>query len=296
VFIAGAMLIVILAVQRSLQPLTAMAKEAASDPAVTSGQRFAVAGMPNELAPICRYLNELVGRLQTAFERERRFTADVAHELRTPIAELRAITEVALHYPTTAAENSETLRDALAISGHMESVVTTLLSLARCDSGHPSVAMESIDLPVLAQKTWRSLAEQAAARQVEVAWDVPESAVVESNPTLLAGVVSNLLSNAATYCRAGGRIACRIERRADATVLEVSNTTESLTADDLAHMFEPFWRKDAARSSGSHAGLGLALSRAYCNVLGATLAAEMAQENVIRLVLRLPIGSALSSR
>jgi len=295
VFIAGALLIVILAVRRSLQPLEAMAKAAASDPADAAGQPFPVAGMPRELAPICQYLNELVGRLQTAFQRERRFTADVAHELRTPIAELRAITEVALNYPATAAENSETLSDALAISRHMESVVTTLLALARCHAGRPSIAMESVDLTAMVQKFWHTLAEQAVKNRLTVQFDMAQPAIVESNPTLLAGVVSNLLSNAASYCPPGGRITCRIQQAADATMMEVSNMAESLTADDLTHMFEPFWRKDPARSSGSQSGLGLALAQAYCSVLGATIIAEMPESNVIRMVFRLPTGPARSS-
>jgi two-component system sensor histidine kinase QseC len=293
-FIAGALLIVILAVRRSLLPLEAMARDAASEPAEAADHRFDAEGMPDELAPICRYLNELVGRLQTAFQRERRFTADVAHELRTPIAELRAITEVALNYPATAAENAETLHDALAISRHMESVVTTLLALARCHAGPPSIAMESVDLAALVQKTWQTLAEQAERNHLAVEFAMPQPAIVESNPTLLAGVVSNLLSNAAAYCAAGGRVACRIGRDGDAVVLETANTVESFTADDLTHMFEPFWRKDAARSSGSHCGLGLALSQAYCNVLGATLVAQMPEPKLIRMVLRLPTGATRS--
>jgi two-component system sensor histidine kinase QseC len=287
-FIAGAMLIVILAVRRSLHPLTAMARDAASDPALAMDQRFAVEGMPIELAPICRYLNELIGQLQTAFVRERRFTADVAHELRTPIAELRAITEVALRYPATAAENSETLSDALAISRHMESVVTTLLALARCHSGYPSVTAESIDMAALVQRLWRPLADNAAQKHISVEFEIPPSAPIETNPMLVSGVVSNLLSNAAAYCPSGGRIVCRVAGNADALSLEVSNTVESLTADDLAHMFEPFWRKDQARSSGSHFGLGLALAQAYCKVLGASLTASRTSEREIQLVFRLP--------
>jgi two-component system sensor histidine kinase QseC len=287
VFVAGAMLIVILAIRRSLQPLMRTAKEAASAPTLAIGQRFAVPGMPGELAPICQYLDELVARLQTAFEREKRFTADVAHELRTPIAELRAITEVALQYPGSAAENSATLRDALAISGHMEAIVTTLLAIARCESGRPQLTSEKIDLAALVRDAWRPLASQAADRGADMTFELPESAVLESNRTLLAAIISNLLSNAASYCAAGGTIACRVESRSDAMVVSVSNTIESFSAEDLSHMFEPFWRKDAARSSGTHSGLGLALSRAYCQALGATLVAELAEPHVLRMTLRL---------
>ncbi len=118
---------------RGHAPLGELARQAAAITADSLQTRFPVASLPEELRPIATRLNDLLGRLQASFDRERRFSADLAHELRTPLAELRAHAEVALEWPE--GEAPEKHRETLAIALQMEAMVTRLLELTRCENG-----------------------------------------------------------------------------------------------------------------------------------------------------------------
>jgi two-component system, OmpR family, heavy metal sensor histidine kinase CusS len=272
----GAMaLIVTTAVRRGLAPLDAAGQRAAAIDASTLQTRFATDAMPAELRPIMERLNDLLARLDEAFQRERRVTADIAHELRTPIAELRSLAEVGVKWPEEAA-----FQDTLQIAHRMETLVTGLLALARHDAGHQAVAREPVALRALVEEVWSPLAERARSRQLDVAMDV--SGQWTTDPTLLRMIVGNLLSNAVEYASEGGQI--RVA--GNASRLDISNTTKQLTREDLPHLFERFWRKDAARTHDGHSGLGLTLARAGSAALGLELSAEIPDAGTLRMSLR----------
>jgi signal transduction histidine kinase len=256
-----------------LAPLNQLADQAAQVNADSLAVRFPTDSMPAELKPISRRLNDLLARLQDAFERERRFSADLAHELRTPIAELRSLAELALKWPE--AREAEADRDVLAIALQMEGIVTRLLALLRSERGQLPVAMERIQLASLVENVWRTFAKQAANKQLKVAMEVPEKAEIETDPVLARSILANLLDNAMEYTPAGGTV--RIEGRVEAQQLKlrVSNTVENLTAEDLPKLFDRFWRKDLARSANEHSGLGLPLARGFARALGGDLTAEL---------------------
>jgi len=263
------------AVRRGLAPLGAVGQQAATIDASSLQTRFATDAMPAELRPITERLNDLLARLDEAFQRERRVTADIAHELRTPIAELRALAEVGVKWPEEAA-----FQDALQIAQRMETLVTGLLALARHDAGHQPVAREPVALRTLVDEVWSPLAERARSRQLDVAINV--TGQWETNPTLLRMIIGNLLANAVEYASERGQIrVAGSESR-----LDISNTTDQLTPEDLPHLFERFWRKDAARTHDGHSGLGLTLARAATAALGLELSAEMPDAATLRVSLR----------
>lgn len=273
--LAATALIVSIAVRHGLAPLDAAGQQAAAIDASTLQMRFATDTMPVELRPIMARLNDLLARLDEAFQRERRVTADIAHELRTPIAELRALAEVGVKWPEEA-----TFQDTLQIAQRMETLVSGLLALARHDAGHQAVAREPVALRTVVDEVWAPLAQRARSRQLEVAMDV--SGQWTTDPMLLRMIVGNLLSNAVEYTSEHGRI--RVA--GDESRLEVSNTTDQLTREDLPHLFERFWRKDAARTNDGHTGLGLTLARAGSTALGLQLSAEMPDAATLRMSLR----------
>jgi signal transduction histidine kinase len=281
-------LVVTRGVRRGLRPLAQVADEAARMDAralVADGgdapARFSVAALPEELRPIGLRLNELLDRLAATFERERRFSADVAHELRTPVAELRNMAEVALRYP----DEARPFDDVLGVAIQMESLVTTLLALARCEAGRQPVSLEPVDVARVLGDAWAPLAAAAREKKLEVAPPPELAVVVQTDRVLLGAIVGNLLSNAVAYTPRGGQLSWRIS----AGEIAVENTNRSLSAEDLPHAFEPFWRKDAARSDGLHAGLGLSLAQAYARLLGAELRLEVAGGKVTA---RLLFGNA----
>lgn len=272
-------------VGRGLQPLEKLEEHVATVDARSLQLRFPTGSLPTELQPICQRLNELLARLEASFERERRFSADVAHELRTPIAELRTLTEVALKWPDDSGATRSALQDALAVALQMESIATGLLALARCESGLLPVRLEPVFLSPLIRDISQSLADQIRAKQTTLSVVVPDNAYWLVDPTLLRAILTNLLSNAVQYCPAGGSVRLIVERSGERGQLSVSNTTDDLGADDFPHLFERFWRKDPSRSSPEHCGLGLALTKAYAEALAMELRAEMTNPGEITFVL-----------
>ena len=271
----GVVMIVRWTVKRGLTPLDTLAQQAATIDAGNLNARFPIEQMPTELAPISSRLNELLERLEAAFDREKRFTADVAHELRTPIAELRTLAEVGLRsaeYEDAAECGSRYLHDAHAIALQMDRLITALLTLARCESSQQVVTREPVDLAAVIHEAWRPLAEKAAERSLQVKLEVPEEAVVESDRALLLAIMTNVLSNAVAYTLAEGDISVEVVNEEGALAVCVSNTTDQLDPADVPHLTEPFWRKDEARSGTSHSGVGLSVVAAFAELLGLKLA------------------------
>ena len=290
------------AVRRGLRLLDVIAHQASAIQADDLSFRFTTEGMPRELFPISQRLNNLLERLETAFARERRFTADAAHELRTPIAELRTLAEVGLAEARSvhsrpeaasyrpAADMEEYFEDALGIARHLEGLVTTLLALARCEAGLQQVNLQDVDVADLARSVWDSLSRETSRGAFLTNLDIPTQARIESDADLLTNILTNLLSNAISYTPDGGRIDVSVAPRADAWAVSISNTTHGLHPDDLDRLFEPFWRKHRERCGEVHCGVGLSLVAAYAKLLGIAVRVEMPASHVFRIELICPLA------
>ena len=281
----GTVISIILTVRQGLHPLRRLASEANRIDAGSLHYRFPTAGVPMELLPIYATLNGLLTRLNDAFTRQRRFTADAAHELRTPIAELRAMAEVALKWPEDASPRQNYL-DALAIADQMERLVGALLDIARVESGVQSVRVDTVDLCDLVHQAWKVYEQEALAKALSVRFQIGP-ALVECDRALLLPLVSNLLSNAVHHARSGGWVECRDVGDGDFHELTICNTCDNLSSDDLPYLFEPFWRKDASRSSNVHAGLGMSLVSAYAAALGIPVRAALPTPDVFQISITL---------
>jgi signal transduction histidine kinase len=273
--------------KRGLAPLDRLALEMSSMGADGLDRRFSSSRLPAELAPICRRLDDLLARLQEAFQRERRFNAAVAHELRTPLAELRSMSEVALRWPAQSELASRHPRETLEIAERMERLVSSLLSLARTESGEQPPALEPVDLAALVEEVWRDHEHLAERKHLSFHRGVP-AGVVSTDPALMRAILGNLISNAIEYSPQDSTVEARLDLRGSAFRLELSNACPDLNGEDPERFFEPFWRRDASRSSGIHLGLGLTLARAMARTLGCELEARRMPEQRICLALRCP--------
>jgi two-component system sensor histidine kinase QseC len=269
--------------RRELKPLEKFSERVALITADSLATRLSVDGAPAELSPIVQRLNDLLSRLEAAFERERRFSAELAHELRTPLAELRSQAELALKWPDARKPSADA--ETLAIAMRMERLVVSLLAMARAESGHAAASRERIALEFAVQDAWRSFAGVAAERGLRVCFRVDPECTVEGDPVLLREILANLLSNAVAYSPAGGRVEVDGGSTGGAFLLTVTNSAESLAAADVDKLFDRFWRKEAARSDEAHCGLGLALARTYAQALGWELRASLDQEYRITFTL-----------
>ena len=215
------------------------------------------------------------------------FTADVAHELRTPIAELRTLAEVALRWPE-GSDARQNLREALQIASRMQNLVHALLAITRCEAGVEPVRPEQVDLVSVVREAWKPFAKTADDRSLVVGWDLPESAIIQSDPAMLESLLANVVSNATAHSPAGGHVDCRLSCDDTRCDIFVSNSCQGLSRRDLSRMFEPFWRGDPARSGGVHCGLGLSLVSAYANALGCSVDAELSEDKIFRIHVEIP--------
>ena len=264
--------IVRLGVGRGLAPISALAAEVDAIDEASLGRRLAVEGQPSELVGIRRKLNELLERLQMAFDRERRFSSGAAHELRTPIAELRALTEVALKWPAGSdPERTNDLAEAHAIACRMEDVVGALLAIARNGHAEESAAHEDVELRPLVDAAVASVRPIAEEKRLEVAIEVPGGFVVRSKRVPLQTLVRNLVENAVAYAPEGSRVRVAARAEGDLAAISVTNEDRTLAEEDLPHVFEPFWRKDDSRTDARHSGLGLAVCETLARAIDASI-------------------------
>ncbi len=265
------------ALKRGLGPLRSLASKASTMNADTLTRRFPQENLPGELMPIARQLNALMSRLESAFEQERRFSADVAHELRTPISELRNLAEVSLKWGDQA--SSKEIETSLEIALQMERIVNQLLDVARCENEQISITREQFNLKELIMENWAHFQEAAARRGLVSEIEIPEDLEIETDRDRLAGVVGNLIENAVSYSPSKGRIEIRFNQ--ETGTLSFSNPCEDLAAEDVEKLFLRFWRKDAARSDEGHSGLGLSVAKAFATVLDLKLDARLSDDGRI---------------
>lgn len=258
--------------RRGLRSVEVLADQAGRIDAGTLSARFDVETMPIELQPIATRLNDLLIRLQRSFERERRFSADLAHELRTPVAELRSLAECALKWPQ--ARDPATDRETLAIAWQMERLVTHMLALTRAEEGQVVATPDRVPLAKLVGDAWERRAARAAERALTVTISLPPIECL-ADPVLLQSIVTNLLDNAVEYAPSGTRLVLDATTDATRATLSIANEAPDLRPGDLDSLFDRFWRKDASRTAGQHFGLGLALSRAFAEAMGWTLTATL---------------------
>jgi two-component system, OmpR family, heavy metal sensor histidine kinase CusS len=263
--IALCVVLMLIIIHSALAPVRAMASAIAAVRADQLTARIETAATAAELVPIAKRLDELLARLAAAFARERELTAEVGHELRTPLAGLRATLELALDRERPADKYRAALVQSLAITLDTERVVEALLSLARLDAGQAVADATPIDLDQLVRDVVPSIATRAAERNIELVTEL-EPVTLTTDRDKVRLVLANLFDNAVTYADDGGEIRVTLI----GTVLRVSNTGCTLGADQVAHVFDRFWRADKARETG-HVGIGLALCKKLVELLGGTI-------------------------
>jgi signal transduction histidine kinase len=276
-------------VRSGLRPLNTIAAEIAAIRVENLTNRIGTRDVPMEVAPIKDRLNELLSRLQASFDRERQFNADVAHELRTPLAGIRSTIEVTLARIRDATEYQAALSDCLEIAKDMESVVNNLLMLARLEAQQISFKTEPVKLSELIDSCWRRFSKKADERGIVFDNQIPSELNCQSDLEHLSMVFSNLLDNAVEYADQGGQIRAMAHRADDLVDIVVSNTGCKLTAEQVSKVSDCFWRGDSSRSdAGAHCGLGLALVQRIVKALGGTFSTELKEGGIFITKVTLP--------
>lgn len=227
----------------------------------------------NELGQLAAVLNSTFARLESSFERQRQFTADASHELRTPVAVILSQTQATLARERNPAEYRETLESCERAAQRMRSLTESLLMLARLDAGQEPLRLGECDLAKVAADNLELVRPLAVKRGIHLHADL-SAAVCQGDADRLAQVVTNLLTNAIDYNYDGGEVRITTGRRESTATLTVWNTGPGIPAEDVPHIFERFHRVDRSRSSAGHSGLGLAIVKAIVLAHGGSITAR----------------------
>lgn len=214
-----------------------------------------------ELVRLTVQLNEMIGRLETSFAALRRFTADASHELKTPLAVLRADVERAMHAPPGGTEQLIALEEALQETTRMADLVESLLTLARADEGRFDLMREPVELEPLARDVFETALILGEDAGLTVTMPVVNNCVVDGDRTRLRQLFLNLITNAIKYTPRGGEVELQLTATETEATFTVRDTGIGIAAIDLPNIFDRFYRADRVRSrQGERSGFGLGLS------------------------------------
>jgi two-component system OmpR family sensor kinase len=284
-----------LVIRRGLRPVDDLAQRITRIGAQNLSERLAATSAPKELSPIVQRLNDLLGRLESAFDREKSFTADAAHELRTPLAGLESALEVCARKDRAPEAYATVVRECLDVVRGMHGMIDNLLVLARADAGQIPVAVAPVQVDDLLEDAFARFKAAARNRSLDVQWDVPPDLTLQTDRDKLLHVLNNLLDNAVCHADAGGHIRISAQRNNGNATIRISNTGSRLSGDEAANVFERFWRGDPARSEiGVHCGLGLSVCKKMMAVLRGSIRAESDRGGEFAVEITLPAGKVHS--
>lgn len=254
---------------RALKPVTQIAAQARHIEAHALEQRLEVASSHDEFGQLARVLNDLFARLERAFQQQRQFLSDAAHELRTPAAILRSQADVALENPRSAEEYAATLASMRAETEHLSEIVDDLLLIARAEAAQLPVLKEPVDLMEIADESCRALRPLAQGKDLFLKWSIGDEVNVPGDARLLRRAVVNLITNAVKYTPRGGVISVSVTQDSAFASVEVADNGTGVAAADLPRIFDRFYRgagRAGVESEG--AGLGLAIVKMIAELHG----------------------------
>jgi signal transduction histidine kinase len=231
-------------------------------------------------------VNHLLNRVELAFERERRFSSDLAHELRTPIAELRSACEVGGRWPEDVESTRQFFSDTREIALHLEKIVTALLTVSRSEGGGTLLETSPIAMREFVLDCWQRAPHRE--KPLEFKETISPDLVVHGDPDILGIIFRNLVENAISHSQPDTRVECEAELNGNGVVLVLTNVPADLGAGDLPHVFDRFWRKDESRSDRRHIGLGLSIARALCGMAGLGLDVALTDGGRFRASILIP--------
>jgi heavy metal sensor kinase len=273
---------------RLLAPVGAMARQAEKIGAESLSERLPVKNPDDEFGKLAAVFNQTLGRLQSAFERLQRFTADASHELRTPLAALRSVGEVALQEDLDVTAYRDRIGSMLEETSRLTNLVESLLVLTRADSGRLPMNRKPADIGALVGKAVEDLRVLAEERNQNLTADLPAGVLVSADEGLLRQAVVNILDNAIKYTPPGGTIRVAVRDQPGVAGIEVADSGPGIPADQRDKIFDRFYRveKDRPRDAGG-VGLGLAIAKWAVEANGGAIEVESreGQGSTFRIVL-----------
>jgi heavy metal sensor kinase len=264
--------------RRALRPVEEIRRQAERISRMNLSERVPLPSSSDEIHDLARTFNEMLDRLEAAVDDLRNLAADAAHELRTPLANLRAEIETAVQEPRSSEEHEQVLMSVADEVARMTRIVSDLFTLSRMDLKQHALEKRRIELrPLLeeARETWSAAAER---RRIRILLEGPD-APIQGDPSAVARIFMNLVENAVKYNKDGGRVTLTLRRDPDSVRVSVADTGIGIEPEHLPKLFRRFYRTDKARSRETGgAGLGLAIAKSFTEALGGRIQVESAPD------------------
>jgi two-component system, OmpR family, sensor kinase len=254
---------------RAIRPIKSISRAAVKIAAGDLSQRIDVADTENELGRLAGVLNSTFARLESAFTRQKQFTSDAAHELRTPVSVILTQAQSTLNRERSPVEYRETLEACARAAQRMRRLIESLLELARLDAGSEAMKLTRCDLAQIAHECVDTIKPVAEARSIRIVEQLPPCYCLGDSDRI-SQVIINLLSNAIQYSPDGTEISAACQNQSGTALLCVKDQGEGIPQAELPHIFERFYRVEKSRQAG-RTGLGLAISKTLVEAMGGTI-------------------------
>jgi two-component system OmpR family sensor kinase len=280
--------------RQGLAPVTAMARSARQIGAGSLDQQLPIVNPRDELGQLATTFNDLLARLNAAFEEQRRFMADASHELRNPLSVMSTAAGVTLKKEH---REEEEYREALEIiaeqTRRLSRIVNDMFMLARADAGQYPLRKQSLYLDDLVEEVARAGAVLASDRRVSVQLTNLHEAVFHGDEDLLRQMLLNLVDNAVKFTPSDGSVTLSLERRDNAYLLTVIDEGPGIPPEARRHIFERFYRADRVRTRAEDggAGLGLAIARWIARAHDGDIELDDSRSAGTKFIVRLPAGA-----
>jgi heavy metal sensor kinase len=281
-----------LLVHWALRPVERMSQTAEQISVQDLDARLPVVATGDALQHLSVSLNHMLTRLRDSVNTSRRFLADASHELRTPLTVIKGELQELVANEVARNEVCERIGSVLEEVARLEHLVSGLLALSRLDAGDAQRESVDVNLGALAASTVEQMRLVAEDRGVQLQASEQSPVTVRGDGSRLKQVIVNLLDNAIKFTPRSGIVSVRVQARDDIGILEVSDNGIGIPADDLPHVFDRFYRVDAARSrEDGGAGLGLSIVRSICSAHGAEIEVDSATGSGSCFRLKFPLSA-----
>jgi len=276
--------------RQGLAPVREITEHAERISSRTFSERLPVMNTGDELESLSLSLNRMITRLEGAFDHINRFSADVAHELRTPLAILRGELEAVARQRQLSPDLLETIGSTLEEVDRLTRIVEHLLIISRLDAGE-ALMTSRVNLGEMTASIVEQMKLLAEEKAIAIKQSIAAEVEVEGDPLRLGQAVVNLLDNAIKYTPQGGRVEVAVGKSHDRALITVVDTGGGIASDALPHIFERFYRTDRARARDSGgAGLGLSIVKAICSAHSGAVRVESSESLGSQFTIELPLA------
>jgi len=270
---------------RAIKPVEDISAAAMKISAGDLSQRINIAETESELGQLAATLNATFARLEAAFKQQKQFASDAAHELRTPVTVILTQTQTTLKRERSAEDYKQTVEACHRAAERMKRLISALLELTRLDAGQERIKRLKFDFSQTVGDCVELIRPLAAERHVELRSEI-EPVAIAGDPSRLAQVVTNLLTNAIQYNHEGGEVRVKLRQQDHFAILTVSDNGIGIPPEDITRIFDRFHRVDRSRT-GMNAGLGLSISKAIVDAHGGSIEATSPESGGTTFTLRL---------